>query len=279
MKHWIRFIKGIVVGIGGVAPGLSGSILLIIFGLYQQTLDTLSSLFRNFKEKLRFLLPLVAGMVLGVILFSNLIDFFMTSHPVPTRFCFLGLILGTLPMVWKDVRKNGFSPWYYGLIVLAAGLGIWFFTANPHAFPQVTDPNLLQCLVLGVAVAATAIIPGVDPAVFLTTLGLYEADVGALADLRLSILLPMALGLAFGAVLISGGMSFLFRHAYTATYSIIFGIFLSMIPNMLPENGWTSCTPLCICLLAAGFCLSYYLGDITGNNCRIRKLLSRKREG
>ena len=50
-----RFLKGIIVGIGGIAPGLSGSILLIIFGLYRKTLDTLGNLFRDFKNNLRFL--------------------------------------------------------------------------------------------------------------------------------------------------------------------------------------------------------------------------------
>ena len=54
---------------------------------------------------------------------------------------------------------------------MAAAFGTWFFTVNPNAFPQVTDPTLLQKLLLGVSVAVTAIVPGVDPAVFLSTLG------------------------------------------------------------------------------------------------------------
>ena len=148
-----RFLKGIIVGLGGVAPGLSGSVLLIIFGLYRKTLETLGSLFREFRKNLQFLLPLVSGMVLGVLLFSKAIDFFLTSYEMSTRFCFLGLILGTLPMVWKEVKKEGFSRKYIACILVAAGLGIWFFTANPDAFPQVTDPTLLQCVLLGVAVA------------------------------------------------------------------------------------------------------------------------------
>ena len=85
----INFFKGIIVGLGGVAPGLSGSVLLIIFGLYQKTLDALGTLFLNFKKNVRFLLPLVAGMFLGVLLFSKVIDFFLNSYEMPTRFCFL----------------------------------------------------------------------------------------------------------------------------------------------------------------------------------------------
>lgn len=272
-----RFLKGIIVGLGGVAPGLSGSVLLIIFGLYQRTLEALGSLLRNVKQNLRFLLPLVAGMFCGVLLFSKLIDFLLGNFEVPTRFCFLGLILGTLPMVWKEVRKEGFSSKYYIVIALAALAGFRMFTAEGNGFPQVTDPTLLQCILLGVAVAATAIIPGVDPAVFLSSLGFYEMYVGALADFDLHILLPMVLGLAAGAVGISFGMSLLFKRFYTATFSVIFGIFLSMIPNMLtPEciPGWNL---ISAGLLLAGFIVSFYLGDLQRNNACIKAFITKKR--
>ena len=275
-----RFLKGIIVGLGGVAPGLSGSVLLIIFGLYQKTLDALGSLLANFRKNVRFLLPLVAGMFLGVLLFSKLIDFFLNTYEMPTRFCFLGLILGTLPMVWKEVRKEGFSRKYYVVILLAAVLGTWFFTVNPNVFPQVTEPNLVQKLLLGVAVAATAIVPGVDPAVFLSTLGFYEMYVSALANVDLAILIPMVGGLAVGAVAISFAMSLLFKRFYTASFSVIFGIFLSMIPNMLTENcvlGWDAASAVSIAVLILGFLVSWYLGDIQNHNARLKKWFTKKR--
>ena len=275
-----RFLKGIIVGLGGVAPGLSGSVLLIIFGLYQKTLDALGSLLTNFRKNVRFLLPLVAGMFLGVLLFSKLIDFFLNAYEMPTRFCFLGLILGTLPMVWQEVKKEGFSRKYYLVIALAAVIGTWFFTVNPNAFPQVTDPTLLQKLLLGVAVAATAIVPGVDPAVFLSTLGFYEMYVAALANVDLAILIPMVGGLAIGAVAISFTMSLLFRRFYTASFSVIFGIFLSMIPNMLTEScvlGLNAASAVSVAVLILGFLISWYLGDLPRHNARIQKWFVNKR--
>lgn len=267
-----RFLKGIVVGLGGVSPGLSGSALLIIFGLYQKTLDALGILFADFKRNIRFLAPLVAGMVLGVLLFSKAVDFFLTNFEMPTRFCFLGLILGTLPMVWREVKKDGFSGKYLAVVISSAIVGLLLFTVNTGGFPQVESPNFLQSVVLGVSVAATAIIPGIDPAVLLSTLGLYEAYVAALANIDLGILAPMAIGLIFGAVAISYGMSQLFKRFYTATYSVIFGIFISMIPNMLNDScviGWDGTTAISAVLLIFGFGLSFYLGDVSAINQRI----------
>ena len=274
-----RFLEGIIVGLGGVAPGLSGSVLLIIFGLYQKTLEALGSLFGDLKKNLRFLLPLVAGMFLGVLLFSRVIDFCLANYEMPTRFCFLGLILGTLPMVWKEVRKEGFSFGYGIVILLAVLAGTWLFTLNPNLFPQISDPTLRQSVLLGVAVAATAIIPGVDPAVFLSALGFYEMYVRALANLDIGILIPMVVGLALGAVVISFAMSQLMKRFYTATFSVIFGIFLSMIPNMLNEScvlGRNGQSAASLILLILGFGLSLFLGDFRNNMGRIRAMYKKR---
>lgn len=264
-----NFFKGIIVGLGGIAPGLSGSVLLIIFGLYQPCLDALGTLFLDFKKKVTFLLPLAAGIGVGVLLFSKLLNFLLTDFEVPTRFCFLGLILGTVPLFYGEVKKKGFSKKYYILILLAMALGTWMFTLNGDSFPQRPELNLPQCIFLGFAVAATAIVPGVDPAVFLSSLGVYEVYVRSLATLDLSVLAPMAIGLAVGAVCISFCMSFLFRRLYTVTYSLIFGLFLSMIPNMLNEKctlGWNWVSVISIILLITGFLVSYFLGKLEDRN-------------
>lgn len=260
---FITYLKGIVVGFGGIAPGLSGTVLMIIFGMYRRMLDALGNFFKDIKGNGKFLLPLVLGMFTGVLLFSNLIDFLMAKFEMPTAFCFLGLILGTVPMIWKEVRKEGFSKIHYGLVALSAVACFAFFRFNPHLFPDVTDPSLLQSVILGVAVAATAIVPGVDPMVCLTTLGLYNVYIDSLANFDLTVLAPMLIGLAAGALGISFCMSLLFKRFYTATFSVIFGAFLSMIPNILTENcmpGWNVKTVISFLLLIAGFLVSYFLG-------------------
>ena len=130
------------------------------------------------------------------------------------------------------------------------------------------------------AVAATAIVPGVDPAVFLSTLGFYEMYVSALANLELSILIPMAGGLTVGAVAISFGMSWLFRRFYTASFSVIFGIFLSMIPNMLTEDcilSWNGISVVSVAVLILGFLVSWYLGDLPAHNAWLKARFVKKR--
>lgn len=276
----IVFLKSIIVGLGGIAPGLSGSVLMILFGLYQDVLEALGTLFTirrasengrwsvlspDFKEKIRFLFPILGGMGVGVLLFSKLLHFFLTRYEVPTRFAFLGLILGTVPLFYREVKKQGFSKRYYIVIALAVVAGTWLFTLNADMFEQVTDPNLLQKLLLGIAVAASAIVPGIDPAVLLSSLGLYETYVSALANLELHILLPMVLGLCIGGVGISFLMSGLFRHFYTASFSVVFGIFLSMIPHMLNETCYLALdiqSAVSMAVLGIVFLISYHMGNL-----------------
>jgi len=277
-----NFFKGIIAGFGGISPGLSGSVLLIILGLYQRTLDALGTLFTNFRKNVAFLLPIVAGMLTGVLLFSKLLDFLLNHHEMPTRFCFLGLILGTIPLFYKEVKKQGFRTRYYGVIGVSFVLGTLLFTLNPDAFPQINEPNLWQCIVLGVAVVATAIIPGLDPAVVLSTLGYYEVYVRSLANLDLGVLLPMLIGVAAGGIAISYGMTVLFRRFYTITFSVVFGLFLSMVPNMLNEScvlAWNGISVISLVLVVIGFGVSFYLGDVKKHTAWIKKKLSGTKRG
>ena len=273
-----NFLKGIIVGIGGIAPGLSGSVLLVIFGLYQKTVNAIGTLFKDFKKNILFLIPLFLGFGVGVIIFSKIVDYFLNNFEMYTRFAFLGLVIGTIPLFYKEVKKEGFNKKYYILIIAAAICGFSLFFVNKDFFPQVTDPNLFQSVILGVAVAGSSIVPGVDSAVILSSLGLYELYVSSLASLNFSILIPAGVGLVVGALVISFIINKLIKRFYTATFSIIFGLFLSIIPNVLNESckiGFNAQSVIAIIIAIIGFGVSYFLGDIKGNIEKSKKLLTK----
>ena len=273
-----NFLKGIIVGIGGIAPGLSGSVLLVIFGLYQKTVNAIGTLFKDFKKNILFLIPLFLGFGVGVIIFSKIVDYFLNNFEMYTRFAFLGLVIGTIPLFYKEVKKEGFDKKYYILIIAAAICGFSLFFVNKDFFPQVTNPNLFQSVILGVAVAGSSIVPGVDSAVILSSLGLYELYVSSLASLDFSILIPAGVGLVVGALVISFIINKLIKRFYTATFSIIFGLFLSIIPNVLNESckiGFNAQSVIAIIIAIIGFGISYFLGDIKGNIEKSKKLLTK----
>lgn len=275
-----NFFKGVVAGIGGIAPGLSGSVLLVILGLYEQMVQAIGTLFQNFKRNIKFLLPLLTGMGLGILLFSKVIDFLLDTFEFQTRYAFLGLIIGTVPLFNREVRKKGFRKRYYLVIVAAAAVGFFLFGFNRHLFPPVTEPNLGQSVLLGVAVAGSSIVPGVDSAAIMSAFGLYELYVRSLAELNLQVLLPALVGLAVGALVISMVMNLLIKRAYTGTFSAIFGLFLSIIPTVVMEEACTiSSIPaglMAVGFAALGALISLYFGDIRGNHARIARLFAKK---
>lgn len=273
-----NFLKGIIVGIGGIAPGLSGSVLLVILGLYQKTINAIGTIFKDFKKNVAFLFPLFLGFGVGVILFSKVVDFLLGNFEMYTRFAFLGLVLGTIPLFYKEVKKEGFNKKYYIVMLISALVGIALFSVNKDLFPVITNPNLLQSVLLGVAVAGSSIVPGVDSAVILSTLGLYELYVGSLADFNLSILIPAGVGLVIGVLVISFLMNKLLSKFYTITFSIIFGLFLSIIPNVLNSScvlGFNIASVISIIIMIIGFAFSYYLGDVKNNTAKLKSFFGK----
>lgn len=280
MNFLKTFLKGTVAGIGGVAPGLSGSVLLVILGLYEQTVHAIGTLFLEFKKNVRFLLPLIAGLGVGVLIFSKAVNFLLERFAFQTRYAFLGLVIGTIPLFYREVRKKGFRCWCYLVIVAAAAAGFALFSFGRELFPVITEPNLWQSVLLGVAVAGSSIVPGVDSAAILSALGLYELYVRSLAEVNLQVLLPAAAGVAVGAFVISAVMNLLIRNAYTLTFSVIFGLFLAVIPNMLNESCVITSVGqgfVAIGFAVFGFLISLYFGDIKGNNARIKTLVKKKK--
>lgn len=269
-----NFIKGIVVGIGGIAPGLSGSVLLVILGLYEQAVHAIGTIFLDFKKNIKFLFPLLLGFGVGILTFSKAVDYLLEYFPFCTRYAFLGLVIGTIPLFYQQVKKQGIKTYHYFVVAASAALGFFLFGYHKGLFPPVTEPNLLQSGILGFAVAGSSVVPGVDSAVILSSLGLYELYVGSLAKLDMPVLLPAAVGLAIGVLAISALMNLLLKNAYTITFSVIFGMFLSIIPNVLTEACILQSVAdvlLAAGLAIAGFLVSYYMGNIEGCNEKIKR--------
>ncbi len=264
-----NFIKAIFVGIGGVAPGLSGSVLLVIFGLYQQVIDTIGTLFTNFRKNLLFLIPLACGVLVGVLLFSKIVDYLLGNFEFATRYAFLGLILGTIPLFWSEVRKHGFGT-AYGVLTAGAfvvGVVLIYFGINTAT---ISNPNIVQSFFMGIAYAGSAIIPGVDSAAILSALGLYVMWVEALATLNFTVLIPAACGLGVGLLLFSAIMHVLIARFYTATFACIFGLFLSIIPSVIRNEagafmlpGTVSEVALAAVLVVLGFGIAFYMGRLS----------------
>ena len=95
-------LKGFIIGIGKIIPGVSGSMLAISMGIYQQMIDSVINFFIDIKNNLKFLLKIGVGVLIAIMFFSNIILKCLEKYYIITMFFFIGLIVGS----FKDIKKE-----------------------------------------------------------------------------------------------------------------------------------------------------------------------------
>ena len=105
MKDKILLIlKGFVLGIANIIPGVSGGTLAITLGIYERMIEAISHFFSNFKDNLKFVMFLGIGILISLALFSNVIGFCLDKFQFATIMFFIGIILGGMPILFKKVK-------------------------------------------------------------------------------------------------------------------------------------------------------------------------------
>ena len=103
MLSWLsKIIKGIVIALGFILPGISGGVLAAILGIYERMIRFLAHPFKNLKEDVLFFLPVGIGMLLGIGLFSYPIEYLLENYQVYVLWSFAGAIIGTIPSLVKE---------------------------------------------------------------------------------------------------------------------------------------------------------------------------------
>ena len=80
-----NFFKGMVIGIGAIAPGVSGGAIAVILGIYEDLTRAIGNIFKDFTKKVKYLMPVGLGLALGVIIFSNIFNYLFENYNVQVR--------------------------------------------------------------------------------------------------------------------------------------------------------------------------------------------------
>lgn len=125
MNFLSNCLKGIAIGSGAILPGISSGVFCVIFGIYEKLLDSILNFFGDIKNNFKFLFPILIGIFLGIILFSNILNYCLYEFPIQTKTVFIGLILGSVPALIKDINsKEKFKRSNLIFFLLAPLLGI-----------------------------------------------------------------------------------------------------------------------------------------------------------
>ena len=232
----IRFVKGILAGIGAITPGLSGGVLMVVFGIYEPLVRWLADIRQKFMPNLRYFLPVGIGGVIGVIAFSAVIDFAFDNFAAQFTWLFIGFISGTIPSLLKTAREQGRKNWHWLLLAVFA-VGIYLFMTWMKTIRSVTmEPSFWGWVLSGALTGLGLVVPGMSPSNFLLYLGLYQPMANGIKNLDLGVILPLILGVVLVIFLFARVVSWLFRKHHTLMYHIIIGIVIGSTAAIIPSG-------------------------------------------
>lgn len=231
-----NIIKGLFIGAGAIAPGVSGGALAVIMGVYEKMTVSLSNLFKDFKKSFLFLLPLGMGGVAGIVLFSNMMEYLFTHFNIEVRYGFIGLMIGTFPSLLRTANKKGFKKSYLLLFIFTLSLTIFFsfLEGRTEVGPGSGGDSFFHFILYGAVVGLGSIVPGLSSSVMLIYLGAYEKLLGAISSIDIKLLVPIGIGFILSFLVIAKILSYLFDKAYGLVYYLILGFVVGSIIPIFP---------------------------------------------
>lgn len=272
MSFIYLFLIGILIGTAMIIPGVSGSVIAVIFGVYDKSITALTNLFKNFKKNIIYLFILGSGILTGAIWFSNVMMFLYEKHEIIAKFSFIGLILGGIPFLINEIKKKKTEKINVKmfLITLLFSLVLWYLsenlinlTININNSSKIL--NFFLLFLSGFIYSVGKVIPGISGSFLLILIGMYEFVLSIMANPINAVvtsfdkILPFILGLIFGVIVLLKLMKYLLDKKFGLTYSIIIGFVIGSIPALIPKFSFNLEFITGIIVMIVSFVLSYKL--------------------
>ena len=249
MEFFGNIIKGVMIGIANIIPGVSGGTMAVSLGIYDRLIGAVSGLFKEFKKNIAFLIPIIIGCGIGIVGFTYAIEYLLDKHTFVTCMAFVGLILGGLPAIISSMKSKMTSGGIgvFGILafviafVISGGMPLLKESKDALTVIAVTPVNMVILFILGVVASATMVIPGVSGSMMLMIFGYYYAIINTiktfLDNLRafnlmgmkdgILLLAPFGIGVILGIFLIAKLITFLFEKYGVQTFCAILGLVIS----------------------------------------------------
>lgn len=244
----ILFIKGFILGVANVIPGVSGGTLAVSLGLYERILECVTTLFKKFKENLTFIMPIALGIGVAILSTSKLVTYALTNFKAQTIFLFVGLIFGGISLIMKKVKgQKSFFNICVLCIVFIFVLGLNFVKTDLFSI-SFTNMKIVDYILLALAgfIASSAmVIPGISGSFVLMVFGYYEKIMATISHLTafknigqdLIILTVFGIGVLLGILFMAKLITKLIEKNEVRTYFAIMGFVLSSIVVLLIQIG------------------------------------------
>lgn len=266
----VLILKGIIIGIGKIIPGVSGGMLAISLNVYDKSIEAISNFFKDIKSNTLFLTKLGLGIIIAIVLFSKIINYSLTYYYLPTMLFFIGLIIGGIPSIIKETKKEvNLKNINLSLIAIIFILGIGFLS-KIFSFNKVDDSHFFILIIMGIIEALTMIIPGISGTAILMMLGYYNLIIEAFSNLTvptlfmdsITILIPFGIGIILGVICLVKVINLFLNKYRIKSYYLILGFVISsiflLLVNLFKLNYSISTILFNILFLVIGFIIGNY---------------------
>ncbi|HDI8281487.1 TPA: DUF368 domain-containing protein [Staphylococcus aureus] len=277
---WINILKGFAMGTSDLVPGVSGGTIALLLGIYNQFIASISGIFsRRFWPSFTFLIPIIIGMLLAMGSLSNLFNYLLSQHHIPTMFFFGGLIIGIVPYLLKISNyKTSFTTKHYMMVIAGIAILIVITLMNngdKHAGETLTLSTglIIKYFIAGMCASSAMLLPGISGSFMLLVFGVYGTVMLAISEVvklnftGLPILLAVGFGVLAGFIISSKIIQYFLTHHKLMTFALIIGFVVgslfAVFPG-LPTNIVMWFVSLVVFII--GFIVSLTLGRISAEN-------------
>ncbi|MBG3507160.1 DUF368 domain-containing protein [Staphylococcus aureus] len=277
---WINILKGFAMGTSDLVPGVSGGTIALLLGIYNQFIASISGIFsRRFWPSFTFLIPIIIGILLAMGSLSNLFNYLLSQHHIPTMFFFGGLIIGIVPYLLKISNyKTSFTTKHYMMVIAGIVILIVITLMNngdKHAGETLTLSTglIIKYFIAGMCASSAMLLPGISGSFMLLVFGVYGTVMLAISEVvklnftGLPILLAVGFGVLAGFIISSKIIQYFLTHHKLMTFALIIGFVVgslfAVFPG-LPTNIVMWFVSLVVFII--GFIVSLTLGRITAEN-------------
>lgn len=285
----MEFIKliliGIVIGMCNVIPGVSGGTMAVVFNIYDRFVNAITFNIKKLIKNWKFIVPLLGGMAAGVLLFSKLITILYGRFPVQTNYFFTGLIIGSIPLLFRYVTANRSGKKYtvsriisiIACIVMGFCFLLWFSSLEDSVdkavvisvLPEIEPGLMIRIFAAGVLGAVAMIVPGISGSLLMLIMGVYPIVIASIPAIfnpettlhAIILLLPNGIGVLLGLLGGAKLISWLLKVAENQTYSVIFGLILASVVTLFPGFSGITGVPMaigCVACVLAGAAMAYF---------------------
>lgn len=267
IKHVINIFYGIILGVSNVIPGVSAGTMAVVLNIYDELLDAVSLKKEHLKKNFMFLATMGIGAIIGILVFSNTITFLFEKYNMPTNFMFMGIIIGSIPMVinhakqGEKIRSKNWLPFVitFGIMI------IMVFTKDTETNVVILrEANLGMSLWLVFAGAISAfsmIIPGISGSFIMLTLGVYTSVITAVSEFNFMILVPVAVGILIGLIVGIKIVKVLLSKYQQATYMAILGLIIGSVLVIYPGFTFNLTGFFALICMCIGMMITYSFAD------------------